>query len=243
MPTSTSTGPGWSPAARPSRPTATRWSESSVGTATGIAEHPEVDLSGRPHRNRHDVDGGHTMEFGYFLSSEEYGPRDLVDQAVRAETAGWKELLISDHFHPWVEQQGHSPFVWGVIGAIAGATDEVTVTTGVTCPTVRTHPAVIAQAAATASLLLDGRFRFGVGSGENLNEHILGDDWPETDVRLEMLEEAVEVIRALWQGQQVSHRGTHYTVRNARLYDAPTEPPAVIVSGFGPKSASLAGRI
>jgi len=183
------------------------------------------------------------MEFGYFLSSEEYGPTSLVEQAVRAEDAGWKDLLISDHFHPWVERQGHSPFVWGVIGAIGQATRDVTVTTGVTCPTVRIHPAVIAQASATASLLLDGRFRLGVGSGENLNEHILGDGWPDTDVRLEMLEEAVEVIRELWQGNQVSRRGRHYTVRNARIYDPPEQVPAVVVSGFGPKSAELAGRI
>jgi len=183
------------------------------------------------------------MEFGYFLSSEEYGPRELVEQAVRAEAAGWNELLISDHYHPWIDRQGHSPFVWGVIGAIAGATESVTVTTGVTCPTVRIHPAVIAQATATAALLLDGRFRFGVGSGENLNEHILGDGWPDTDTRLAMLDEAVEIIRRLWEGGQVSHEGKHYTVRNARIYDLPAEPPPVIVSGFGPKAAELAGRI
>jgi G6PDH family F420-dependent oxidoreductase len=183
------------------------------------------------------------MEIGYFLSSEEYGPKDLVEQAVRAEAAGWTELLISDHYHPWVDAQGHSPFAWGVIGAIAAATTDVTLTTGVTCPTVRIHPAVLAQATATASLLLDGRFRFGVGSGENLNEHILGDGWPDTDTRLAMLEEAVDVVRRLWTGDQVSHEGKHYTVRNARLYDPPTEPPPVIVSGFGPKAATLAGRI
>lgn len=183
------------------------------------------------------------MELGYFLSSEEYGPKDLVAQAVRADAAGWKELLISDHFHPWVDAQGHSPFVWGVIGAIAAATQDATVTTGVTCPTVRIHPAVLAQATATASLLLDGRFRFGVGSGENLNEHILGDGWPDTDTRLAMLEEAVEVIRELWQGEQVSRDGTHYTVRNARIYDPPAQAVPVVVSGFGPKAAELAGRI
>lgn len=183
------------------------------------------------------------MEIGYFLSSEEYGPRDLVAQAVRAEAAGWTELLISDHYHPWIDEQGHSPFVWGVIGAVAESAPASTITTGVTCPTLRIHPAVVAQAAATASLLCDGRFRFGVGSGENLNEHILGDDWPDTDTRLDMLEEAVEVIRALWEGGQVSHDGKHYVVRNARLYDPPAEPPPVIVSGFGQKAATLAGRI
>jgi G6PDH family F420-dependent oxidoreductase len=183
------------------------------------------------------------MEIGYFLSSEEFGPKDLVEQARRAEAAGWTELLISDHFHPWIDAQGHSPFAWGVIGAIAAATSNVTVTTGVTCPTVRIHPAVIAQAAATASLLLDGRFRFGVGSGENLNEHILGDGWPDTDTRLDMLEEAVDIIRELWTGEQVSHEGKHYTVRNARIYDSPTQAPPVIVSGFGEKAAKLAARI
>ncbi len=183
------------------------------------------------------------MEIGYFLSSEEYAPQDLVAQAVRAEAAGWKELLISDHYHPWIDAQGHSSFVWGVVGAIAAAAPTATVTTGVTCPTVRIHPAVLAQATATASLLCNGRFRFGVGSGENLNEHILGDDWPDTDTRLAMLEEAVAIIRALWQGTQFSHRGDHYVVRNARIYDPPSEPPKVIVSGFGPKAADLAGRI
>jgi G6PDH family F420-dependent oxidoreductase len=183
------------------------------------------------------------MEIGYFLSSEEYGPRDLVEQALRAEAAGLGDLLISDHYHPWIDQQGHSPFVWGVIGAIAYAAPTTTITTGVTCPTLRIHPAVLAQATATASLLCQGRFRFGVGSGENLNEHILGDDWPDTDTRLAMLEEAVAVIRELWGGSQVSHDGDHYAVRNARIYDPPDEPPPVIVSGFGPKAAALAGRI
>ena len=183
------------------------------------------------------------MEIGYFLASEEYGPRELVEQARRASAAGWDELMVSDHYHPWIDAQGHSPFVWGLIGAIAAAAPSVTVTTGVTCPTLRIHPAVLAQATATASLLLEGRFRFGVGSGENLNEHVLGDDWPDTDTRLDMLEEAVAVIRELWGGEQVSHSGEHYVVRNARIYDAPAEPPPVLVSGFGPKSASLAGRI
>jgi len=183
------------------------------------------------------------VEIGYFLSSEEYGPRELVEQAVRAEAAGLGDLLISDHFHPWIDEQGHSPFVWGVIGAIAAAAPEATITTGVTCPTLRIHPAVLAQATATASLLCRGRFRFGVGSGENLNEHILGDDWPDTDTRLDMLEEAIQVIRELWGGSQVSHDGGHYVVRNARIYDPPVEPPPVIVSGFGPKAAALAGRI
>src|SRR3954447_4865915 len=148
------------------------------------------------------------MRIGLFLSSEEFGPRELVDLAVRAERAGFSGLWISDHFHPWNDEQGHSPFVWSVIGAIAEAT-ELPVTTAATCPIVRIHPAIIAQAAATSRVLTGGRFTLGVGSGEALNEHILGDRWPEADVRLEMLEEAVEVIRTLWQGRQQSHHGRH----------------------------------
>src|SRR5437016_14441922 len=165
------------------------------------------------------------MRIGYFLSSEECGPRDLVRQARMAEEAGFHGLWISDHYHPWNDEQGHSPFVWSTIGAIAQATSAMKVTTAVTCPTVRIHPAIVAQAAATSAVLLDGRFCLGVGSGEALNEHILGDHWPEADERLEMLEEAVEVIRTLWQGGQQSHRGRHYTVENARVYDLPDEPP------------------
>jgi G6PDH family F420-dependent oxidoreductase len=129
-----------------------------------------------------------------------------------------------------------------VIGALSEATS-LAVTTAVTCPTVRIHPAVIAQAAATSGVMLEGRFNLGLGSGEALNEHILGSHWPEADVRLEMLEEAVEVMRTLWSGGQRSHRGRHYTVENARIYDLPDEPPPVLVSGFGPKAVRLAARI
>ena len=182
------------------------------------------------------------MRIGYFLSCEEYSPSELVDQATRAEEAGFHALWISDHYHPWNDEQGHSAFVWSVIGALAEATS-LPVTTGVTCPTVRIHPAIVAQAAATSAVLLEGRFSLGVGSGEALNEHILGDRWPEADVRLEMLEEAVEVIRTLWQGGQHSHHGAHYTVENARIYDLPDEPPPILVSGFGPKAIRLAARI
>lgn len=133
-------------------------------------------------------------QFGLFLSSEEHGPATLVSQARRADRAGFESVLISDHFHPWLDRQGESPFVWSVIGAIA-ATTGLKVTTGVTCPTVRIHPTIIAQAAATSQLLLEGRFVLGVGSGEALKEHILGDHWPPAATRLEMLEEAVDVIR------------------------------------------------
>ncbi|MCA1729395.1 MAG: TIGR03557 family F420-dependent LLM class oxidoreductase [Actinobacteria bacterium] len=181
-------------------------------------------------------------KIGYFLSCEEFGPLDLLDQARMAEEAGFEALWISDHYHPWLEEQGNSPFVWSVIGGLAQATS-LPVTTGVTCPTMRIHPAVIAQAAATSKVMLGGRFSLGVGTGENLNEHIFGDPWPSTDVRLEMLEEAIEVMRLLWEGGQKSHQGKHYTVENARLYTLPEEPPEVLVSGFGPKAIDLAGRV
>jgi G6PDH family F420-dependent oxidoreductase len=167
----------------------------------------------------------------------------LAQLGKRAEDAGFHALWISDHYHPWNDEQGHSPFVWSAIGAIAQATSRMRVTTAVTCPTVRIHPAVLAQAAATCAVLLDGRFQLGVGSGEALNEHILGDAWPETDERLEMLEEAVEVLRLLWGGGSQSHRGRHYRVQNARVYDLPEKPPEILVSGFGPKSVKLAAKI
>jgi G6PDH family F420-dependent oxidoreductase len=158
---------------------------------------------------------------GYFLSSEEFDPREFIGQAHMAEDAGFQGLWISDHYHPWNDQQGHSGFVWSTIGALAQATSRMNVTTAVTCPTVRIHPAVIAQAAATCAVLLEGRFALGLGSGEALNEHILGDHWPQAYERREMLEEAVQVIRALWQGGMQSHRGRHYRVENARIYDLP----------------------
>ena len=181
--------------------------------------------------------------FGYFLSSEEHRPLDLVDQAVRAEQAGFEALWISDHYHPWNGEQGQSPFVWSVLGAIAARTSTIRCTTAVTAPTLRIHPAVVAQAAATTAAMFEGRFSFGVGTGEALNEHIFGDAWPTVDVRLEMLEEAVEVMRRLWTGELVRHRGTHYTVDTARLYTLPDTPPPVLISGFGPKAVELAARI
>ncbi len=180
---------------------------------------------------------------GFFLSAEEYAPDQLIEQARLAEEAGFDALWISDHYHPWTSEQGQSPFVWSMIGALAQVCD-LPVTTAVTCPTLRIHPAVIAQAAATSAVLLgEGRFRLGVGSGEALNEHVLGDAWPEADVRLEMLEESVEVIRALWTGDVVSHRGRHYVVENARIWTRPETPPEILVSGFGPKAVDVAARI
>jgi len=166
-----------------------------------------------------------------------------VRNARRAEDAGFAFASISDHFHPWVSAQGHSPFVWSVLGAIAASTERLRVGVGVTCPIVRIHPAVLAQAAATTSLLFDGRFFFGVGTGEALNEHILGHRWPAPEVRLAMLEEAVAIIRELWSGETVDHRGEFYEVENAKLFDPPDENPPIVVSGFGPKAVELAGRV
>lgn len=183
------------------------------------------------------------MRIGYFLSCEESSPRELIREAQLAQESGFDGLWISDHFHPWNDEQGHSPFVWSMIGALAQATVGMRVTTAVTCPTVRLHPAIVAHAAATCAVLLEGRFALGVGSGEALNEHVLGDRWPAAPERLEMLDEAVAVIRLLWEGGVQSHRGTHYTVEHARLYDLPEEPPPILISGFGPQAISLAARI
>lgn len=181
--------------------------------------------------------------FGYFLSCEDYSPAQLLEQATLAQAAGFELLWISDHFHPWTSAQGQSPFVWSMIGALSQVC-ELPVTTAVTCPTLRIHPAVIAQAAATSAVLLgDRRFCLGVGSGEALNEHILGGVWPAADVRLEMLEESVEVIRKLWTGEDVTHRGKHYTVENARIWTLPETLPTISVSGFGPKATDLAARV
>ncbi|MFC0624504.1 TIGR03557 family F420-dependent LLM class oxidoreductase [Kribbella deserti] len=182
------------------------------------------------------------MKIGYFLSSEEYTPAQLIEQAKLAEEAGFDGLWISDHFHPWNDEQGQSAFVWSAIGAISQVC-ELPVTTAVTCPTVRIHPAVIAQAAATSAVLLNGRFRLGIGSGEALNEHILGTVWPTVDVRLEMLEEAVEIMRRLWTEEFVSHRGKHYTVDTARIYTRPDAPLPIYMSGFGPQATDVAARI
>ena len=182
------------------------------------------------------------MELGYALSSEEHRPADLVRFAERAEAVGFKFALISDHYHPWVDQQGQSPFVWAVIGAIAQATSRLRLGTGVTCPIMRIHPAVIAQAAATAGSLMPGRFFLGLGAGENLNEHITGEHWPEGEVRLEMLAEAVAVIRLLWRGGEQSHRGPYFTVEQARIYTLPDELPPVLIAAGGERAAALAAQ-
>ena len=183
------------------------------------------------------------LTLGYKLSSEEFGPNDLVRYGRMAEESGFEFALISDHFHPWVDAQGQSPFVWSVIGGLAQTTRRLVIGTGVTCPTMRVHPAIVAQAAATSAALLEGRFFLGVGTGENLNEHVVGARWPTVDVRQEMLEEAVAVIRQLWQGGYQDHHGRYYTVENARLYTLPEEAPDLMVAAAGAKAAQLAGRI
>ncbi len=182
------------------------------------------------------------MRIGYFLSTEEYSPAELVAQAQAAERAGFAGLWISDHFHPWNNEQGNSPLVWSVVGALSQVCG-LHVTTAVTCPTVRVHPAIVAQAAGTCAEMLEGRFTLGVGTGEALNESILGTPWPPLDIRLAMLEEAVGLIRDLWTGNVVTSRGQHYSVDHARIYNVPDPAPEIFVSAFGPKALDLAARI
>jgi coenzyme F420-dependent glucose-6-phosphate dehydrogenase len=181
--------------------------------------------------------------FGYALSSEEHRPLDLVRYARRAEEVGFDFAFLSDHFHPWLDRQGQSPFAWSVLGGIATSTDRLTVGTGVTALSLRIHPAILAQAAATIGDMLPGRFWFGVGTGENLNEHVTGEPWPEHSQRAAMLEEAVEIIRRLWTGELVDHRGDFYDVVRARIYTLPEQLPPILVAASGPESAEVAGRI
>src|SRR5262245_21089286 len=183
------------------------------------------------------------LEFGCQLSSEEHGPKELVRYARMAEAHGFSYATISDHFHPWIDKQGQSPFVWSVIGAISQATERLGLGTSVTCPTGRIHPALVAQAAATTAALMPGRFFLGVGTGENLKEHILGLGWPETEIRHARLEEAIAAIRLLWEGRNVSHHGRYYTVENARLYTLPDKPPPLFVAVGGAWTAQLAGHL
>lgn len=181
-------------------------------------------------------------QLGLTLSSEEHGPRRLVEIAELAEHSGFDFVSVSDHYHPWLDEQGHSPFVWAVLGAIAARTDRIGVATGVTCPTTRIHPAVLAQATATVGNLLRDRFTWGVGTGEALNEHITGVRWPPAAVRLEQLDEAIDVVRKLWTGESVTHSGTHYCVEAARIYDPPEHPIPIVVSAFGPAATNVAAR-
>jgi coenzyme F420-dependent glucose-6-phosphate dehydrogenase len=182
------------------------------------------------------------MELGYALSSEEHRPNDLVRHAEAAEAAGFSFALISDHYHPWVDRQGQSPFVWCTIGGIAQRTSRLRLGTGVTCPIMRIHPAVVAQAAATAAAMMPGRFFLGLGSGENLNEHITGEHWPNAPIRLEMLDEAVEIIRMLWRGGEQSHYGAYFTVEEARVYTLPDELPPIYIAASGERAATLAAE-
>jgi coenzyme F420-dependent glucose-6-phosphate dehydrogenase len=183
------------------------------------------------------------VRIGYALSSEEHAPNDLIRYAQQAEETGFTFALISDHFHPWIDRQGQSPFVWGVLGGIARATEELRLGTGVTAPIMRIHPAIVAQAAATAATMMPGRFFLGVGTGENLNEHIIGDDWPPPGKRLEMMEEAIEIIRLLWGGGMQSFRGRHYSVDRARIYTLPEQPPPILVAAKGERAVDLAARL
>lgn len=181
-------------------------------------------------------------KIGYHLSSEEHPPADLLCNAAAAEEAGFEFAFISDHYHPWTREQGHSPFVWSVLGGIAKATERLRVGTAVTAPIMRIHPAVVAHAAATVACMMPGRFFLGVGTGEFLNEHITGAQWPHPRVRLKMLSEAIDVMRELWTGDRTSHRGIHYQVDRARLFDVPEEPPPILVAASGRRAARLAGK-
>jgi G6PDH family F420-dependent oxidoreductase len=183
------------------------------------------------------------MKIGYMLSCEQFTPAELLDQARRARAAGFDALSISDHFHPWNEEQGNSPFVWSVIGALSAAVPGTPVCTMVSCPTFRVHPVIVAHAAATAAVMLDGRFALGVGSGENLNEHVTGLPWPAAGERLQRMREAIELMRRLWDGGNVNFEGRFYRAVNARLYTVPEEPPPVYVSGFGPAAIRLAAEV
>ncbi len=183
------------------------------------------------------------IKFGFHLSTEEHGPTDLVRYAQQGEASGFDFATISDHFHPWLDSQGQSPFAWSVLGALAQATTNLQIGTAVTCPFMRYRPDIIAQAAATTEVMMPGRFFLGLGTGENLNEHIIGEHWPSIAFRREMLEESVDVMRALWSGNLTSHHGKYFTVEDARIYTMPDNPPPIFIAASGPHSAEAAGRI
>jgi G6PDH family F420-dependent oxidoreductase len=183
------------------------------------------------------------MEYGYTLMSEEHGPRALVDIARRAEEEDFSFLVQSDHYHPWVPEQQHSPYAWSVLGAVAVATESIELATYVTCPIIRYHPAVVAQKAATMALLSNERFTLSVGAGENLNEHVVGEGWPPVHVRHEMLAEAIEIMRLLWQGGYQRYQGEHFRVDDARIFDLPDRPVPIAVAVSGRASLDLALRL
>ncbi|MGW1892296.1 LLM class F420-dependent oxidoreductase [Streptomyces sp. NPDC002004] len=183
------------------------------------------------------------VQIGYTMMTEQAGPRELVEHVVRAEDVGFDFSVTSDHYFPWLRSQGHSPYAWSVLGAAAQATSRIPLMTYVTCPTFRYHPAVVAQKASTLQLLSEGRFRLGLGSGENLNEHVIGGAWPPISIRHEMLEEAVTIIRALFERDHVTHHGTHFDVDSARLWDLPDELPSIGIAVSGEQSCDMAGRL
>lgn len=183
------------------------------------------------------------VQLGYTLSSEEFRPNDLVDLAVQAEELGFDFASISDHYHPWMDSQGHSPFVWSTLGGIAARTSRIPVMTGVTALSIRYHPTILAQAVATVADMMPGRFRFGIGTGEALNEHVTGEVWPPVSIRQEMMIESLEIMRELWQGGYTTVQGNYYEVHNARLYTLPDELPPIIVGASGPESAEIAAEI
>ncbi|MCF0090268.1 MULTISPECIES: LLM class F420-dependent oxidoreductase [unclassified Streptomyces] len=183
------------------------------------------------------------VKIGYTMMTEQAGPRSLVDHVAQAEGVGFDFSVTSDHYFPWLREQGHSPYAWAVLGAAAQATSRIPLMTYVTCPTFRYHPAVVAQKAATLQLLSEGRFRLGLGAGENLNEHVVGGGWPAADVRHERLEEAVGIIRDLFGGKHVTRHGTHFDVESAKLWDLPDEPPPIGIAVSGEQSCRLAGHL
>jgi len=181
--------------------------------------------------------------FGYTLMCEQAGPRELVRDAVHAERAGFDFEVMSDHYFPWLDSQGHAPNAWVTLGAVAQATERVDLMTYVTCPTMRYHPTVVAQQAATLGLLSEGRFSLGLGAGENLNEHVVGRGWPPVNVRHELLEEALRIIRALFDGGYVNFSGEHFRVDSAKLWDIGEKPPRIGLATSGAQSATLAGEL
>jgi G6PDH family F420-dependent oxidoreductase len=182
------------------------------------------------------------MRIGYTMMCEQSDPRQLVRDVVRAEEAGFDFAVISDHYNPWLVSQGHAGYAWSILGAAAQATERIPLMTYVTNPTVRYHPAIVAQKAATVALLSEGRFTLGLGAGENLNEHVVGQGWQPANVRHEKLAEAVLIIRELFAGGYVNYRGAHFDVDSAKLWDLPDEPVQIGIAVSGPQSCELAGK-
>jgi G6PDH family F420-dependent oxidoreductase len=182
------------------------------------------------------------LKLGYKLMSEEHGPADLVRNALRAEEAGFDFAAISDHFFPWLDEQGHAPLAWSVLGAVANATRRIGLMTAVTCPIMRYHPAIIAQGAATMGLLSDDRFTLGLGTGERLNEHIVDAGWPGRGERHERLSEAIDIIQGLLAGSLTNYRGQYLRLDHAHLFDRPKTKPAVVIAAGGVEAAHLAGQ-